>query len=52
MSDYPRNLLITEDVIREFEESVGVRFINKTECANALAEHNKRVRADAIDECI
>lgn len=52
MSDYPRELLITEDVIREFEEKVGVRFINKTECSKALAEHDAKVRATAIEEFI
>lgn len=52
MSEYPRELLITEDVIREFEEVVGVRFINKTECAKALKAHDAKIRAEAIDEFI
>lgn len=46
MSDYPRNLLISESVIRDFEERVGVRFINKTECAKAIDEHDAKVKAD------
>lgn len=50
MSEYPRELLITEDVIREFEEVVGVRFINKTECAKALKAHDAEIKAEAIDE--
>lgn len=44
MSDYSRDLLIAEDVIREFEEQVGVRFINKTGCAKALVRHNAKLR--------
>ena len=49
MSEYPRELLITEDVIREFEEVVGVRFINKTECAKALKAHDAKIRAEALN---
>lgn len=50
MSEYPRDLLISESVIRDFEERVGVRFVNKTECAKALKEHDAEVRADAVNE--
>lgn len=50
MIEYPRDLLISEEVIRDFEERIGVRFINKTECSKALAEHDAKVRAEVIEE--
>ena len=48
MSDYPIILSISESTIRFFEEKV--RDINKTERTKALEEHDKQIRADAIDE--
>lgn len=52
MIDYPRDLLISEEVIRDFEERIGVRFIDKTECSEALAEHDAKVREKAFDEVL
>lgn len=52
MTDYPRDLLINEDEIREFEERIGIRFVNKTDCSKALAEHDAKVRADAYNQAL
>lgn len=50
MSDYPRMLLVREDIIREAEERIGIRFANKTKCADALEDLKRQIREAAIEE--